>query len=116
MRRCAGSLLRRRCARPGDATALAGFGKRAAELAYVLWRLCWAPLQHAGSDHDGECLGTRPEVGVSDDGRREIRDEAPCCGGWFVRDRAGRSRLCAGRALRTPDLAVSARLARGYSS
>src|SRR6266436_1762044 len=60
----------------GDAAAPAGFRKRAAELADIFRRLRGASVQRARPDQYGECACIGGEMGLSDDGRRQIRDNA----------------------------------------
>src|SRR6266851_9840974 len=63
----------------GDAAAAGGFGERAAELADVLRGLRGAAVQRAGADQHFECGEARPQVGVPDDGGREVRNDAAGC-------------------------------------
>src|SRR5712664_682816 len=63
----------------GDAAAAGGFGEGAAELADVLRGLRGAAVQRAGADQHFECGDARSQVGLSDDGGREVRNDAAGC-------------------------------------
>src|SRR6266851_3310178 len=63
----------------GDAAAARGFGEGAAELADVLRGLRGAAVQRAGADQHFECGDARSQVGLSDDGGREVRNDAAGC-------------------------------------
>src|SRR2546425_5592151 len=56
----------------GDLGAIAECVEGAAKLADVFWQLCGTPVQRAGSDQYFECGFAGAQVGVPDDGRREI--------------------------------------------
>src|SRR2546427_8818576 len=63
----------------GNFRAAAQLLQRAAKLDDVLRRLRGASFQCAGSDQYVERRIARTQVGLSDDGRREIRNDAACC-------------------------------------
>src|SRR5713101_5974730 len=65
--------------RASDAAAAAGFREGTAKLVDVLRRLRRAPLQRAPSDQHFQCVLARSEVGLSDHGWRQIRNDTACC-------------------------------------
>ena len=77
---------------------------------------CGASVQRARSNQHFECVFARSQMGLSDDGRREIRSHATCCGRSSVRYRTRRPCLRTGCAFGPPNLAVSAGSSGGHSA
>src|SRR6266700_2837826 len=86
----------------------------ASALADVFGRLRGTAVQRAGPNQNFECRDACSQVGVPDNGGREIRNDAAGCGRNPLWHGAGQSGVRAGCAVGTADLAISTRTGGGY--